>query len=279
MRYFGLAVAVIMILVSGCNRRPKSVLSDDEMVDLMVDMAVAEVYMQNRAGGYISEVDKDAITEKILKQHGLTKADLDSTLNWYGRNMDKYCNLYAKVDAELAKRAKSVGSEQRKVESENDLWPYSRHLMLSSLSGSDNFNFSLDGSKLNRGDLLEWKMRGRHSLDGTVMLGVNYADGGSGYVYHQLGGSNVVVSFQTDTARQVRRVFGVLRLRDRMLMPAYLDSVQLQVLPLDTLNYYQIHSQTQIGRAQRHKKIEVKDTVESVGSTPKEQRNILKDIR
>lgn len=48
---FSFLILSVLILVSGCNKRPDYVISEKEMVSLMVDMQIAEAYSDQETGG------------------------------------------------------------------------------------------------------------------------------------------------------------------------------------------------------------------------------------
>ncbi len=51
------------MLLSSCDKRPKGVLSDDEMVRLIADIEVAEVYMQQHNSGYYNDSVRDSAVQ------------------------------------------------------------------------------------------------------------------------------------------------------------------------------------------------------------------------
>lgn len=82
------------------------------------------------------------------------------------------------------------------------------------------------------------------NTDGMAMLGVEYDNGTKGYFTRTISNSRrLKLSFQTDTARTVTRIFGNLLLRDESVMPLWIDSIYLSALPFDSMEYYKIHSQ------------------------------------
>lgn len=207
-----LYISVSLMLLSSCDKRPKGVLSDDEMVRLIADIEVAEVYMQQHNSGYYNDSVRDSAVQWALERHGLTKADFDSTMTWYGRNIDEYRDLYGKVDVELAARQRAVtGMEDTDIVS-TDLWPYSRHMIVSANGSSDGLSFSLPSEDIQKGDRITWKMRLKGLSSGNILLGVDYDNGTSSYSYQsQNGMSKGEVMLQTDSALQVRRVYGYVR--------------------------------------------------------------------
>lgn len=257
-------VVVALLLGAGCNKRPKGVLSDDEMVGLIADMQIAEVYMQQHNSGYYNDSIRDSAVQWALDKHGLSKADFDSTMTWYGRNIDDYLNLFGKVDAELAKRQNRAIGETEKNLVSTDLWPYSRHILISENAPSNGLAFSLPLNDIPKGERITWKMRLKGLSSGNVLLGVDYDNGMSSYTYQtQNGNSKIDLTLQTDTAYNVKRVFGYMRTKEDHSLPIWIDSIALQQLPLDSTEYYRIHSQRKYsGFHKRVKVSEKKDTIE-----------------
>lgn len=257
-------VVVALLLGAGCNKRPKGVLSDDEMVGLIADMQIAEVYMQQHNSGYYNDSIRDSAVQWALDKHGLSKADFDSTMTWYGRNIDDYLNLFGKVDAELAKRQNRAIGETEKNLVSTDLWPYSRHILISENAPSNGLEFSLPLKDIPKGERITWKMRLKGLSSGNVLLGVDYDNGMSSYTYQtQNGNSKIDLTLQTDTAYNVKRVFGYMRTKEDHSLPIWIDSIALQQLPLDSTEYYRIHSQRKYsGFHKRVKVSEKKDTIE-----------------
>ena len=237
-------IICLMLIATGCRKRPKGVLSDDDMVQLIADMEVAEVFIQQHGEMLYNDSARDKAVQWVLDRRGIDRADFDSTISWYGKNMDTYSNLYAKVDEELAKRQRqATGDESAIIQSGKDLWPYSRHLIMSELMNSNAITFSLPGDEIEKGDRLNLKMRTRGLQSGAVLLGVDYDNGTSSY-YHtnQNGSSKIDVSLQTDTSKTVKRIFGYVRAKE-LNKTVWLDSISLERIALDTTLYYRIFSQ------------------------------------
>ena len=257
-------IVLTLLLGAGCNKRPRGVLSDDEMVGLIADMQIAEVYMQQHNSGYYNDSIRDSAVQWALDKHGLSKADFDSTMTWYGRNIDDYLNLFGKVDAELAKRQNRAIGETEKNLVSTDLWPYSRHILISENAPSNGLAFSLPLNDIPKGERITWKMRLKGLSSGNVLLGVDYDNGMSSYTYQtQNGNSKIDLTLQTDTAYNVKRVFGYMRTKEDHSLPIWIDSIALQQLPLDSTEYYRIHSQRKYSGFHKRVKVpEKKDTIE-----------------
>ena len=248
-------------LLAACNDKPEGVLSEKKMVGLIADMETAESYIQTQGYNEARTITKERLTAYIHEKHNISKADFDSTMTWYGRNIDEYQKLYAEVDKELIKRQKaSTGSEE--ILRANDLWPYSRHLMINELSNTDNITFSIPATEIEKGDQLIWKMRLRSNSGGDLLFGVDYDNGSTSYISRNgMGNKRIDITLQTDTGKAVKRIYGYYRINSKGEMPMWVDSISLETLPFDSVQYYHIHSQHNYAGAFRKKAITQKDTI------------------
>lgn len=222
-----LAAAGLVLLSSACSRRPDGVLSDDEMTDVMVDMKLAESYA-NSYGGSPSDSIPQRIARAVLDKYGVSRADFDTTLAWYGRNFDDYVGLYDKMESRLAERQKDyVSVEASGEDGAGDLWPYSRRMFISPKGDSDGFTFSVSRPDVKPGESLRWMMRLNSVADGKMLIGVDYSDGTSDYAVRSVAGNRKQeLVLHTDTARELKRVFGNFRIRlDGR--PLWIDSISL----------------------------------------------------
>lgn len=250
-----LFVGVVLILTA-CDKRPKGVLSDNEMLPLIVDLEMAESYVS-----IYHEDDNDydmgsGALRCVLNKHNIPKANFDSTMTWYGKNVDVYQQLLVKADKELTKRQKKISGQVSADIAVADLWPYSRHYVISPLSTTDNLAFTIPVEDIGPGERLEWKARLSSIPEGEVMLGVDYETGPSSYTYRQLMGiDKLKVNLQTDTARKVKRIFGNIHIKrisgsKNILL---LDSLSLGKLPFDSIEYHMIYSHSKFDAPRRKK--------------------------
>ena len=224
----------------GCSDRPDNIPSDSKMVNIMADIEMAQAYIQSKGYRDNTQENRERILEYVLEKNGMTREDFDSTLSWYGKHIDLYDDLYAKVDKELARREAKISGNGIEVLS-NDLWPYSRHLVISSKGSQDNLIFTIPTEEMEKGDFLTWKFRMSGSSDGTALLGVKYDGGKVSYVNQNLGGNNIEITLQTDTALRVKEIFGNVRIKENRSFVG-LDSLSLSSAPFDSTMYYRIHS-------------------------------------
>lgn len=235
-------LSIITLFATGCSNRPKGILSEDKMVAVMVDLQIAEAYERSGdAHGFLDGRDRELLGRGILMHHGVTPEEMDSTLAWYGRNMDEYSKLYKKIDAELNKKeikyARAAG-ESENAGSSADLWPYSRHYVLNDKSLTSGIVVDIPSTDLLPGDKLTWKMTVDGASSRTLTLGVDYSDGTSEILKQTNRGFDrwVEVSLQTDSLLEVSRIFAIADFElsgTRVLI----DSVQLNHLPFNRDEY------------------------------------------
>ena len=232
-----------LLLLAGCNRHPKGILSEKEMIDLLTDMELAEAYAHTNDAS-ADKINIEILEQSVLDKHGVTREQLDSTLSYYGRNLDEYYALYEKVENNLRAQSGRIQSEENKEE--DDIWPYSRFTAMLPNQISDGIVFSFPAEGLNPGDRLEWKMRLSSQTGVDVMMGVEYDNGLTSMQKKNVSGTkNLELSFQTDTAHTAKRVFGTLTARQSSL-PLWADSIRLVRAEFDSLNYSRIKNQRKV---------------------------------
>lgn len=228
------AICILTLALGACDRRPKGVLSDSEMVDVMTDLKLAESYT-SAYGGAPSDSVGARLADAVLRSHGVSRAEFDSTLSWYGRNFDEYYKLYEKVDRRLARRQKDFLSEpvtSEKLDA-SSVWPYSRQVLISALGNSDGLAFSINGSDVKPGEQIRWQMRLSEDTPAKVLLGTEYTDGSMQFITRNaMGNRRLEITLPTDTVLSVKRVFGNLHV-GRSNMPLFIDSISLVHLPLN----------------------------------------------
>lgn len=216
-------------------------MSEKQMVNLMADMEMAEGFSQTE-GMNLAPGSKERIIEYILQKRGLSKEEFDSLISWYGRNPDQYEQLLPKVDKELLDRRKRLAGNAETNVIENDLWPYPRHSVISRLSPSDNLMFTIRQAEIEKGSSLTWKLRFHGMPQGQIMLGVGYPDGSMAYSTKSMTGkTDQTLTVQTDTAKKIDRIFGMIRIEERALLPLFVDSIYLHTENFDSTQYYKIN--------------------------------------
>ncbi len=94
----------ILVFVS-CGTKPRSVISEEKMIEVFQDLYIVDAMMKNRRDEFKSDAYKDALINSVLQKHGITQAQLDSSLVWYSDNITFYSAIQDTVAARLQKRS------------------------------------------------------------------------------------------------------------------------------------------------------------------------------
>ncbi|MCM1290962.1 MAG: DUF4296 domain-containing protein [Prevotella sp.] len=249
---FFLLMTLVLALVS-CEKRPEGVLSERKTIDVLSDLQLADAYIQMH-GEYASIESRRALKLQVLKDNGVTEAEFDKTIDWYGHNMDSYSKLYEKVAKRLEKAQGATQTSTKDGDMES-LWPYSQMAMLSNLGIGDGIRFSLSPT-IKRGDQIEWSMRTSDNVTMNAVLGVEYADGGMSLRNRTFGGTRKLsITLQTDSTRDVKRLFGTAQVTSRSVLPLWLDSILIVDRPFNRDTYGGYSSQQNLLAPGKNKRI------------------------
>lgn len=261
----------LLLMASSCSDRPKGILSEDQTVEVMADMRIAEAYDRfGDAYGKQYVADRELIGRGVLMQHGISTEKMDSTLAWYGRNMDEYARLSKKVDQRLesiqAQYARAAGMQEKDASSA-DLWSYSHHFMIDRRSLADGIVASIQMPDIAPGDKLTWKMRVKGATHQNMTFGVDYEDGSSEIV--RSSGNTldkwIESDLQTDTILKVNRIFASVTFDSGGMV--FVDSLQLLHQPFSIEEFQRKGFQRRVGAAAR-KIVLPPDSTENSSLTP-----------
>lgn len=240
-----LTIAASLLLCAGCSTRPENVLSDADMAELLADLHIADAYNSIGAEGFINNADGDSVRkvlrQSVFKSHGVTEAQFDTTLGWYGRNLDKYEEMYEMVMVDIEEKKKALAEREQRP-AQPTLWPYGPNQRLSSGPEGRLLPFEVSGAKVPKGAKLIWEAKTINaSKPMELFMAVEYADGSLGYVLrNMMGGGRQNITLQTDSQKNVKKMYGYLRLKEAANV--LLDSISLMAAPLNRNSYYEVHS-------------------------------------
>ena len=103
MRNILLHISLLILAVSmlSCDKTPHGVLSVNDMADLIVDLELANSYIENNYNDFTSDSSKQVLRQSVFMKHGITQKDYDSSLVWYAHNMEDYVKAYDKAVGKL----------------------------------------------------------------------------------------------------------------------------------------------------------------------------------
>lgn len=279
-----LLLALVLFLLTSCDKTPMGVLSTNEMADLIVDLQLADAYIDSHSEEFDSDSSMLVIKQSVFKKHGITQEEYDSSLVWYSHNMDDYIKAHDKAIGKLKERYDKLSKDIEKERSnlhegfaESKTIPQGghQHNKYAHIMGNDTKGDTVDLWQGNRSYmLLQGERRGfitfdvhsnnnkkpgdRYQLvyklcrggnDFKVSLNVDYTDGTTAQMSRSTKSDGwITIDLQSDTTRMVRRVYGYLSYDIKRGHSAYVDSLMLMRTRLNKNNYGFINAQRLLER-------------------------------
>ncbi len=267
-RMAGPAMVGLLILlgIGGACTRQKGIIPEKELIKTLADLETARAW-QRVSGPGIPRMSGDSVSLAVLKNNGITPEELDSTLSWYGRNVDDYQILYAKVERELDRRLNEVSKSQPlEITSEGvkDLWNFPRFSRITSEDLMPGLSFNIDNPDIEPGEIIEWKLRPVSGNNLEIVLGGEY-DGGQ-YFYNNstiYARNTTSVKLYTDSTRRLLRLYGTIEPRGNSSETVLIDSLALLILPKDDAQYFRNFHQKKYSILPKRKKNETKEIPDS----------------
>lgn len=280
---------VFLCIVAACDKAPNGVIPESKMEDLLVDIELADAYIEAHWDEFPNDSSRLLLKQSILAKHGITPELYDTSLVWYARNMDVYIKVYDNVIARLQdmdkdgnggdftgprpfnetmamEAAPAAPQHDFKATGDSaDLWKGQRRWMLAKGFGAGYITFDLTpDEEYAKGDRyeLQFKLKPVRSSFKSF-IAVDYADGSSTIVNRYMCGDGWnMIPVQSDSSRIVRRIYGYVGYRIMDNDIAYVDSLLLLRTHIDRKKYNDKVSQRLIERVKRN------PAPESNASTP-----------
>jgi hypothetical protein len=158
-RQFTIIVSILLIFAA-CSNRPKGVLAQEDMVNMLTDMHKLDGVLIERGIMFSNDSTKTKYYNFVFSKYEITKANFDSSLVWYTKNPQEFNNVYNKVLINLSLQEKEVKSgkyhfidsvELAKVKSE--IWKKSTKYVLTKDSTRTKLDFEVVDPSLLYGDV------------------------------------------------------------------------------------------------------------------------------
>lgn len=176
--YF-ICLLIAMLVGASCIDRPDYVLDEDQMVDLLVDVHKAEGLIETQVSHGNDQQYQKSIMAAVLVDHGVSRAQYDSSLMWYARHLKLLVRVYSHVDERLlAERDKwsAMTTDARDFSTSESgdsvqLWTMRNYLVLDHSRFVDRRFWELESdSNFYRGDTLKWTFDVNHLIAGQQLM-------------------------------------------------------------------------------------------------------------
>ena len=213
-----------MLFFSACNKSAK-VLSEKQMENVLFDIHIADAEISNNFNDFRDQEIKKELYASVLKKHKITQEQFDTSLVWYGRNLDKYVAIYNKLNNRYTVLSDSITAKIDRQKAYDILfdstkiyiWEGPKILMLNSLPSNNLITFNLDTILLSPKQDYEFRFTTLGIMDSIsgplVTFGVVFPD--STLLKRERVTSNGLFSIDIpskDTITTPNRLFGSIRL-------------------------------------------------------------------
>ena len=108
-RFHIFSFITLICIAASCSRVPKHIISERKMRVVLYDMLIAEAMVETMPTYYSTSDEKQTIYDAVFAKHKISQAEYDSTLMWYGKNMDLYMAIYKLVLKDIDKSIAALG--------------------------------------------------------------------------------------------------------------------------------------------------------------------------
>lgn len=233
-------IIVALFLLMACSRTPDYVISEKKMAQLMADIYVGDAVVENESRTYRNDSMRKVLMQSIYAKHGVTREQVDTSLYWYGHNIQEYmemCRLTEEILQKRIEEAERAGGKaeraprQMSVDGDSvDVWTGIRTRRNTTDIASDFIAFHVSTDKnWERGDRYTLSVKGLNTHKAvTLSLAVDYNDGTTEYKWFNgpADGMNRLL-LVLDSAKVASTVYGSIHYAAAPKEVSYLDSITL----------------------------------------------------
>lgn len=159
-----LSAFIILGLFTACKKTPDYVIPHEEMVDLLVDVHKAEAVVLNQRNIYYNDSLKKAVKQSVFAKHGVTSAQVDTSLVWYGHHLEEYMEIYDEVIARLQEEANATLENKKSVMTidSTDVWIAPQRIRINNNIPSNSLVFDFDQDDT-------WKKGDNYQLSAKIL--------------------------------------------------------------------------------------------------------------
>lgn len=248
-------LGVLLSMVSCKPSIPSDYLQPDELEDVLYDMHVAQGIVRTAdRDATVNERDIDAYayTDAVLKKHGVSRADFDSTMVYYYRHTELMKKLYENLSKRLSDDAMAMGAttsetnEYMTAGASGDtanIWRGERATLLVPSVPYNRLTFHItDDSLFRKGDKLLLSFDANFvyqdgSKDGVAMMAIKFDnDSVANRVIHMSSSTSYVIQMTDQLNAGIKEVRGFIYLGNNDP-----QTTTLKLLFLDRLQLIRMH--------------------------------------
>ena len=110
MKHSLLVIAALMLVMACTPSVPSEYIQPGDMEDILYDYHLSQAMVKTDNPGDIGSYDRTKYFLAVLKKHGVTEAEFDSSLVYYYSHLVRLKEIYAEVNERLADEAKELGA-------------------------------------------------------------------------------------------------------------------------------------------------------------------------
>ncbi len=242
---------IILLSVGSCVRVPDGILDEKQMENLLYEIHMSEGLSDVMVDEYISRQNKEILKKGVFAKYKTTPEQFDTSLMWYGKNLELYVNIYRKVikrlEAENERVKKTVEADEMQTLSMRgdtvDIWKKERTYEFSPISAYNVLPFSVttdENFQFRDKFVLGVHVRMMPDMEESprILLAVENAD--STFLYQTkpiLRNGWTEVELKSDSVVFFRNVFGDIYFPTNRLAPD-------QSIIVDSIRLIRIHNKS-----------------------------------
>ena len=134
-KYSVIALWTMTAWAASCSKVPSGILPEKKMKDVFIDMQLAENIINTNYQAYADSSHKGALYQAVFRKHNITQAVYDSSLVWYGKNLDILMRIYDLALNEINEQIRDLGDVQANAapsanQDSVNIWPRRDYLTL-----------------------------------------------------------------------------------------------------------------------------------------------------
>jgi hypothetical protein len=214
-----------MFMLAGCKvRRPKGVIPESQMENLLYDYHIAKVLGENLP--YNENYKKALYIEYVFRKHNTTETVFDSSMVWYTRHAEILSKIYERVGKRLKAEQNEIDNliairdHKPKISAPGDsidLWLSDRMMLLTGNPLNNKLTFVLPSdSNFKARDTIQWNMyyyfpdaRADSAESALMSMAIQYANDSVISKTNRVYGSGLQsIRIQADTLGNIKEVRG-----------------------------------------------------------------------